>query len=188
MVEAHCRHFYIRANRCSSFYDSMFALTGWKTVEINGIEFQFNSILVEKWKGKPYRLVIQRQRRIEGDLDIWEGEDAFLATTKIVEFHDVSCTCLLYTSFADICIYYGIPQEEVQMLVARLDDGSRIFVAGTKLTVGVGPVSYTHLMRFLLFQMRGGQGYSKPSLPHSPVVPLPPWSVLSPPGLSLIHI
>ena len=32
MVEAHCRHFYIRANRCSSFYDSMFALTGWKTV------------------------------------------------------------------------------------------------------------------------------------------------------------
>ena len=40
MVEAHCRHFYIRANRCSSFYDSMFALTGWKTVEINGIEFE----------------------------------------------------------------------------------------------------------------------------------------------------
>ena len=47
MVEAHCRHFYIRANRCSSFYDSMFALTGWKTVEINGIEFELNSILVE---------------------------------------------------------------------------------------------------------------------------------------------
>ena len=41
-------------NRCSSFYDSMFALTGWKTVEINGIEFELNSILVEKWKGKPY--------------------------------------------------------------------------------------------------------------------------------------
>ena len=31
--------------------------------EINGIEFELNSILVEKWKGKPYRLVIQRQRR-----------------------------------------------------------------------------------------------------------------------------
>ena len=43
-------------------------LTGWKTVEINGIEFELNSILVEKWKGKPYRLVIQRQRRIDGDL------------------------------------------------------------------------------------------------------------------------
>ena len=33
------------------------------TTEINGIEFELNSILVEKWKGKPYRLVIQRQRR-----------------------------------------------------------------------------------------------------------------------------
>ena len=74
MVEAHCRHFYIRANRCSSFYDSMFALTGWDTVEINDIEFELNSIIVAKWKGKPYRLVIQRQKRTEGDLDIWEGE------------------------------------------------------------------------------------------------------------------
>ena len=50
----------------------MFALTGWKTVEINGIEFELNSILVEKWKGKTYRLVIQRQRRIEGDLAMLE--------------------------------------------------------------------------------------------------------------------
>ena len=74
MVEAHCRNFYIRANRCSSLYDSMFALADWKKEEINGIEFEVNSILVEKWKGKPYRLVIQRQRRMGGDLDIWEGE------------------------------------------------------------------------------------------------------------------
>ena len=29
---------------------------GWKTEEINGIEFELNSILVEKWKGKAYRL------------------------------------------------------------------------------------------------------------------------------------
>ena len=97
-MEAHCRHFYIRANRCSSFYDSMFALTGWKTVEINGIEFELNSILVEKWKGKPYRLVIQRQRRIEGDLDIWEGEytyrciltnDYKSSARDIVEFYNL---------------------------------------------------------------------------------------------------
>lgn len=90
--------FYIRANRCSSFYDSMFALTGWKTVEINGIEFELNSILVEKWKGKPYRLVIQRQRRIDGDLDIWEGEytyrciltnDYKSSARDIVEFYNL---------------------------------------------------------------------------------------------------
>ena len=46
IVEARCRHIYIRTNRCSSCYDTMFALTGWKTVEINGIEFELNSILV----------------------------------------------------------------------------------------------------------------------------------------------
>ncbi len=98
MVETHCKHFYIRANRCSSLYDSMFALTDWKTVEINGIEFELNSILVEKWKGKPYRLVIQRQRRMDGNLDIWEGEytyrciltnDYESSARDIVEFYNL---------------------------------------------------------------------------------------------------
>ena len=35
---------------------------------VNGIQFELNSILVEKWEGKCYRLVIQRQRRNSGDL------------------------------------------------------------------------------------------------------------------------
>ena len=61
-------------NRCSSLYNDIFALRGWKTEEINGIQFELNSILVEKWEGKCYRLVIQRQRRNSGDLDLWEGE------------------------------------------------------------------------------------------------------------------
>ena len=69
-----------------------------ETVEINGIEFELNSILVEKWKGKPYRLVIQRQRRIDGDLDIWEGEytyrciltnDYKSSARDIVEFYNL---------------------------------------------------------------------------------------------------
>ena len=98
MVKAHCKHFYIRANRCHSLYDSMFALTGWKKEEINGIEFELNSILVEKWKGKPYRLVIQRQRRIDGKLDLWEGEyiyrciltnDYESSARDIVEFYNL---------------------------------------------------------------------------------------------------
>ena len=33
-IEKHCTHFYIRANRCSSLYDDLFALRGWKTEEI----------------------------------------------------------------------------------------------------------------------------------------------------------
>ena len=48
-----------------------FDLTGWKTVEINGIEFKLNFIFVEKREEKPCRLVKQRQRRIEGGLDIF---------------------------------------------------------------------------------------------------------------------
>ena len=98
MVEAHCKHFYIRANRCSSLYDTMSSLTDWQSVEINGIEFELNSILVEKWKGKLYRLVIQRQRRTERELDIWEGEytyrciltnDYESSARDVVEFYNL---------------------------------------------------------------------------------------------------
>ena len=98
MVEAHSKHFYIRANRCSSLYDDIFALRGWKQEEINGQTFELNSILVEKWKGKAYRLVIQRQRRMNGDLDLWEGEytyrciltnDYDSSTREIVEFYNL---------------------------------------------------------------------------------------------------
>ena len=64
--------FYIRANRCGSLYDDIFALRGWKKVELGGIEFELASILIEK--GKAYRLVIQRQKRIDGELDLWEGD------------------------------------------------------------------------------------------------------------------
>ena len=61
-VEKHSEHFYIRANRCGSLYDSLLALRGWKRKEINGIEYEVNSILTEKWEDKTYRLVIQRVR------------------------------------------------------------------------------------------------------------------------------
>ena len=98
MVEAHCKHFYIRANRCSFLYDTMSSLTDWQSVEINGIELELNSILVEKWNGKLYRLVIQRQRRTERELDIWEGEYTYRciltnnyesSARDIVEFYNL---------------------------------------------------------------------------------------------------
>ena len=97
-VEKHCRYFYIRANRCASLYDEIFALRGWHREEINGQVFELNSILVEKWKGKACRLVIQRQRRTDGDLDIWEGgytyrciltNDYVSSTREIVEFYNL---------------------------------------------------------------------------------------------------
>lgn len=52
MVEKHSRHFYIRANRCVSLYDDIFALRGWKTEYINGHEFEICSIIAEKWVGQ----------------------------------------------------------------------------------------------------------------------------------------
>ena len=97
-IEKHCKSFYIRANRCSSLYNDIFALRGWKTEEINGIEFELNSILVEKWNGKAYRLVIQRQKRMDGVQDLWEGEytyrcimtnDYESSAREIVEFYNL---------------------------------------------------------------------------------------------------
>ena len=69
-----------------------------RAIEELTCEFELNSILVEKWKEKSYRLVIQRQRRIEGDLDIWEGEytyrciltnDYKSSARDIVEFYNL---------------------------------------------------------------------------------------------------
>ena len=97
-VEKHCKTFYIRANRCSSLYDNFFALRGWKKEDLGGIEFELASILVEKWKGKAYRLVIQRQKRIDGELDLWEGEYTYRciltndhdpSDREIVEFYNL---------------------------------------------------------------------------------------------------
>ena len=68
------------------------------TEEINGIEFELISILVEKWKGKAYRLVIQRQKRMDGVLDLWEGENTYRciltndyesSKREIVEFYNL---------------------------------------------------------------------------------------------------
>ena len=54
-VGKHCKTFYIRANHCSSLYNYIFALRAWKKEELGGIEFELNSILVEKWKGKAFK-------------------------------------------------------------------------------------------------------------------------------------
>ena len=75
-----------------------YLLSGWKKEEINGIGFELNFILVEKWKGKVYRLVIQRQKGINESLDIWEGEytyrciltnDYKSSVREIVEFYNL---------------------------------------------------------------------------------------------------
>ena len=97
-AEKHSELFYIRANRCGSLYDSLLALRGWQREEINGIEYELNSIITEKWEGKAYRLVIQRERRMDGEQDLWEGEytyrciltnDYTSTNREIVEFYNL---------------------------------------------------------------------------------------------------
>ena len=97
-VEKHSELFYIRANRCGSLYDSLLALRGWKREVINGIEYELNSIITEKWEGRAYRLVIQRERRLDGEQDLWEGEytyrciltnDYTSTNREIVEFYNL---------------------------------------------------------------------------------------------------
>ena len=97
-VEKHSELFYIRANRCGSLYNSLLALRGWQREEINGIGYELNSIITEKWEGKAYRLVIQRERRMDGEQDLWEGEytyrciltNYYTSTNReIVEFYNL---------------------------------------------------------------------------------------------------
>jgi len=96
-VAAHCTYYYICGNRCQSLYNDIFALRGWKHEEINGIDFELNSIRAAKWEGMPCRLVIQRQRRDNEEMDIWEGEytyrciltnDYDSTDREIVEFYN----------------------------------------------------------------------------------------------------
>ena len=82
-VVKHCKTFYIRANRCGSLCDDIFALRGWKKEELGGIEIELNSILVEKWKGKAHRLVIQRQKRMDGELDLWKANTPTAASLQM---------------------------------------------------------------------------------------------------------
>lgn len=97
-VEKHCKHFYIRSNQCSSLYDEIFALLSWKKEVVNALEFELNSILVEKWKGMAYRLIIQRQKRIDGDLYFWEGEYTYrciLTNNHSFSVREIVCSITL---------------------------------------------------------------------------------------------
>lgn len=95
-VETHCKRFYIRASRCCSLYNRLFALRGWKMAGLNDAESELNSILISKW-GRPYRLVVQRLKRMDGTSDLWEGEYVY--------------RCILTNDFdsseKDIVLYYN---------------------------------------------------------------------------------
>jgi hypothetical protein len=75
MVEDHSYNFYIRAARCQSLYQEMKTLDRWKQVEINFESYEVTSMLFTSFmEDCHYRLVIQRQKRKNGETDLFEGE------------------------------------------------------------------------------------------------------------------
>lgn len=49
-------------------------MRGWKREEMKGMEFEVNWIVVEKWEGKWYGVVIEREKGMDGEVELWEGE------------------------------------------------------------------------------------------------------------------
>ena len=96
-VEKHCKHLYIRANKCAAFYNDMVALRSWKAVEIENIPYELNALTIEKWPGKSYRLIVQRQKRNDGISELWEGE----YTYRCILTNDYESTPL------DIVLFYN---------------------------------------------------------------------------------
>lgn len=75
MVEDHSYNFYIRAARCESLYQEITQLNQWQQVEINFESYEVTSILFKSFmEDCHYRLVIQRQKRSNGEKDLFQGE------------------------------------------------------------------------------------------------------------------
>ena len=69
-----------------------------KVLGLRCTSFGYQSIITEKWEGKAYRLVIQRERRLDGEQDLWEGDytyrciltnDYTSTNREIVEFYNL---------------------------------------------------------------------------------------------------
>lgn len=67
--------FYIRAERCESLYQRTMGRTDWKEVEINNIRCEVMSVPFEAFDDIEHcRLVLQREKRKDGEQHIWEKE------------------------------------------------------------------------------------------------------------------
>lgn len=74
MTHGYCNKFYIRAGRCQSLYEGMTGIADWEKVEINFENYEVTSIPFTSFlQEENYRLVIQRQKRKDGEQDLFEG-------------------------------------------------------------------------------------------------------------------
>ena len=75
MTHGYCNKFYIRAGKCQSLYEEMTKITDWKKEEINFENYEVTSIPFTSFlQEENYRLVIQRQKRKDNQLDLFDGE------------------------------------------------------------------------------------------------------------------
>ena len=74
-VEANSDHFYIRAQRCASLYDTAKGITDWREVEIGHNAYGAASIEYTPFGGeRAYRYVVCREKREDGQGDLFTGD------------------------------------------------------------------------------------------------------------------
>jgi len=74
-VASNSKSFYIRANRCESLTERILQIKDWETVEINYKIYQVASLkFTQFFEDKNYRLVVQREKSDDPQLDLFTGE------------------------------------------------------------------------------------------------------------------
>ena len=75
VVEANSTCFYIRAQRCGNLYDDIRKITDWETATIGFKEYQVASIEYAPFGwDKTYRYVISREKKTDGQGDLFTGD------------------------------------------------------------------------------------------------------------------
>lgn len=76
VVEANCKRFYIRAQRCDGLTSKIREVKQWETVKIGLINMEVCSIEYAPFgEDKKYRYVVQRQRNKTGQIDVFSSDN-----------------------------------------------------------------------------------------------------------------
>jgi len=76
VVEANSEYFFIRAQRCTSLYNSIKKIKQWEEVQIGFKNYQIASIQYSPFGwDKTYRYVISREKKTDNQVDLFTGDD-----------------------------------------------------------------------------------------------------------------
>jgi hypothetical protein len=116
VVEANSNYFYIRAQRCSSLYEKIKAVDNWQTVEIGFKQYQVASIEYAPFgEEKTYRYVISREKNIDGQGDLFTGDDFIyraimtnnyeMTGLEVIEFYNFSSMLFFDQKYSNMGSY-----------------------------------------------------------------------------------